>query len=66
MKNEFVADGAGRLWLGQRKLSMESLHQKYAKELAQAAPAQKREILDRMLEDFYRQKNHKPSAGTLW
>jgi len=62
-----IAIGGGwRLWRAQKEFILEDMHKKHAKELAAATPEQKREILDRMLKDFDRQKNHKPSAGSLW
>ena len=66
MANKIIASGYWQLWRAQKRLSFESLHKKYAKELASATPEQKQEILDRMLREFDRQKNHKPSAGSLW
>lgn len=66
MTNGIVANGRWNLQAGRSKLSMTDLEKKYAKELANAAPEQKQKIHVRMAEDFLRQKNHQPSAGTLW
>jgi hypothetical protein len=66
MKNGFVQGGRRNLLRGQKKLSLESIREKYTQKLSKAPPTQKREIYERMLENFARQKNHKPSPGTLW
>ena len=66
MKNHFVEGGMVSLQLGQKKLSMESLEKKYAKEIAAAKPHEKERIYQRMAEELARQKNHKPSVHTLW
>jgi hypothetical protein len=66
MKNEFVANGEFRLLRGQDKLSMEAIEKKYAAELAAADLSEKLKIREQMAEEFLRQKNHKPSAGSLW
>lgn len=68
-KNEIVADGGFRHWLGQRAVKAKSLEEKYADELAKAGPDEKKEIYERMAEETRRcdkMLNHKPSAGTLW
>jgi len=67
-KNKFVADGPLRFLRGQQALSSESIEKKYAKELANASPAEKLQIRERMNREFLSQKNreHKPSPGTLW
>jgi hypothetical protein len=69
MKNQFVEDGARRLWLGKRALASESIEKKYTAELASAGPDEKEKIRERMAkESLQREKalNHKPSAATLW
>lgn len=68
-KNEIVAEGGFRHWLGQRALKSKSIEEKYAGELAKAGPDEKKEIYERMAEETHRHNkmlNHKPSAGTLW
>jgi hypothetical protein len=65
-KNKFVADGRQRFLRGKQVLSFESIEKKYAKELANASPAEKLQIRERMVREFLRQQNHKPSPGTLW
>ena len=69
MKNKFVADGYRRFLHGRRVVTTESIEKKYASELANAGPDEKRKIRERMVEEFLRREkmlNHKPSAGTLW
>jgi hypothetical protein len=66
MENGIANDGFERLLKGQKELTLESLAKKYAKELAAAGPHQKREIYQRILDEYERQKNHQPSAATLW
>jgi hypothetical protein len=66
MKNRIVDGGYGRLRKGQKKLTLAFFEKKYAKELAAAGPLQKGEIYQRILDEYDRQKNHKPSAGALW
>jgi hypothetical protein len=66
MENSIISGGFGRLRKGQKKLTLKSLEKKYAKELAEAPPHQKGEIYQRILDEYNRQKNHKPSAGALW
>jgi hypothetical protein len=66
MKNGIATGGLGRLQWGQKELSKESIEKKYAKEIAAAEPHQKEKIYQRMAEELSRQKNHKPSAYTLW
>jgi hypothetical protein len=66
MKNGIAKGGFWRLLKGQKELSMESLEKKYTKELAAAGPQKKQEIYVRMAEELSKQKNHKPSARTLW
>jgi hypothetical protein len=66
MKNGIVRGGLGRLKQGQKELTLESFEKKYAKELAAASPDQKGEIYQRILDEYNRQKNHKPSAASLW
>jgi hypothetical protein len=63
-----VADGPRRFLRGKRALSFESIEKKYAQELADASPAEKPQIRGRMIREFLNQKNreHKPSPGTLW
>jgi hypothetical protein len=66
MKNGIADHGLKRLQKGQKELTLESIQKKYAKELAEAQPQKKAEIYQRILDEYDRQKNHKPSAGTLW
>lgn len=66
MKNGIAENGLWQLKEGQKKLSLEAIEKKYAKELAAAEPHQKHEIHARMAEEWLRQKNHKPSAAALW
>jgi hypothetical protein len=66
MKNGFVADGHRRFLRGKKAASTETIHEKYAKELAAASPAQKTQIREQMAWEFLRRQNHKPSPGTLW
>ena len=66
MKNRIAEGGLERLRMGQKRLTIEDIEKKRAKELAAAAPHQKAEIYQRMMDEYYRQKNHKPSAATLW
>jgi hypothetical protein len=67
-KNTFVADGPLRFLRGRQEQSSESIVKKHAKELANANPAEKLQIRERMAREFLSQKNlkHKPSPGTLW
>ena len=49
--------------------SSEAIEKKYAAELANADPQQKRQIRERMVEEYLRRgkiEGHKPSAATLW
>ena len=66
MKDGIAEGGLGRLQHGQKELSMESIEKKYAKEIAAAEPHEKERIYQRMAEELARQRNHKPSAATLW
>jgi len=66
MKNKFVADGFQRFKRGKKELSLEAIEKKYAVKLAAASPVQKAEIQEQMADELLRQRNHKPSAGTLW
>ncbi|HUZ06778.1 MAG TPA: hypothetical protein VMV89_04750 [Candidatus Paceibacterota bacterium] len=66
MKNGFVAEGRRRFLRGKKTASMETIQEKYAKELAAASPAQKAQIREQITLDFLHQQNHKPSPGTLW
>jgi len=66
MKNGIANHGIRRLLKGQKELTLQFFEKKYAKELAAAQPQQKAEIYQRILDEYDRQKNHKPSAGTLW
>ena len=66
MKNAIAENGFERLLKAQKELTLESIEKKYAKQLAAAEPHQKAEIYQRMMDEFYRQKNHKPSSGALW
>jgi hypothetical protein len=69
MKNEFVADGFHRFMRGKEAALSESIEKKYAAELARADPQQKRQIRERMVEEYLRREKiegHKPSPGTLW
>ena len=66
MNKSIVRGGLGRLKQGQNKLTRESLEKKYAKELAAARPDQRGEIYQRIMDEYDRQKNHKPSASSLW
>jgi hypothetical protein len=68
MKNKFVADGCRRFMRARKAASSESIEKKYAAELAEADPAQKFKIHERMAQEYLRQKNldHQPSPGTLW
>jgi len=67
-KNKFVADGPRRFLRGKQAQSSESIEKKYAKELANASPAEKLQIRERMVREFLNQKKceHKPSPATLW
>ena len=64
--NSFTHNGRWRLERGQRKLTLESLEEKYAKEIAAAQPYQKEQIYQRMASALARLKNYKPSVYTLW
>ena len=66
MKTRIVNDGPWRLAKGQKELSLDSIRQRHAAEISKASPAQKLEIEKRVLEEFTRQKNHRPSAGAWW
>ena len=66
MKNGIADHGIRRLQKGQKELTLESIEEKYAEELAAAQPQQKAEIYQRIMDEYDRQKNHKPSAGALW
>ena len=70
MQNRFVADGRRRfLQAKETPASPGSIEKKYAAELANAGPDEKRRIHERMAEELMRREkalNHKPSAGTLW
>jgi hypothetical protein len=66
MKNKFVADGYRRFLRGKKNATFESIEKKYVKQLAAESPAQKSQIRKQMVQDFLRQQNLKPSAGTLW
>jgi hypothetical protein len=66
MKNKFVDHGFHWLRRGQKALSMEAIEKKYADKLAGADASTQLKIREQMVEEFQRQKNHKPSAGTLW
>ena len=69
MKNKFVADGYRRLMRAKKVASSEAIEKKYAAELARADPQQKRQIRERMVEEYLRRgkiEGHKPSPGTLW
>ncbi|HTR43831.1 MAG TPA: hypothetical protein VMH87_19645 [Pseudomonadales bacterium] len=66
MGNGIANGGFRRLQKGQKRLTLESFEKKYAKELAAAAPHQKGEVYQRIWDEYNRQKNHKPSAASLW
>ena len=69
MKNKFGADGFHRFMRGKEAALSESIEKKYAAELAKADPQQKRQIRERMEEEYLQRKkieDHKPSAATLW
>jgi hypothetical protein len=66
MKNGIVNDGFGRLRKGQKEMTLEYFEKKYAKELAAAPTHKKAEVDQRILDEYDRQKNHKPSTGALW
>jgi hypothetical protein len=69
VQNYIVADGGFRFMRAQKAPTSEVIEQKYAAELAKADPIQKRQIRERMAEEFLRLekiKAHKPSPGTLW
>ncbi len=69
MKNEFVADGFQWFMRGKKAAGWESVEKEYAAELARADPQQKRQIRERMVEEYLRRgkiEGHKPSPGTLW
>jgi hypothetical protein len=69
MANTIVAFGGLRLRLGQKAMASESIEKKYAAELATAAPAEKKEIYQRMSDEIEKRRkmmDHKPSAKTLW
>ena len=69
MKNKFVADGFHRFMRGKKAALSESVEKKYATELAKADPQQKRQIRERIVEEYLRRgkiEGHKPSPGTLW
>ena len=66
MKNKFVADGLQRFFRGKKAVASESIGKKYAEELAAASHDEKGQIRERMVREFLRQQNHKPSAGALW
>jgi len=69
MKNNIVADGEFRLWRGQKALKADPVEKQHAAALAQADPAEKKEISRRMtVENLRREKmlNHRPSAASLW
>jgi hypothetical protein len=69
MKNKIVADGPFRFLRGRNAATSESIEKKYAVQLANAGPDEKKKIRERMVEEFLRREktlNHKPSAGTLW
>ena len=69
MKNRFVSDGGRRFMQGRKAMTAESIVAKYAKELANANPAQKLEIRERMARELIhrdRVMSHRPSPGTLW
>lgn len=65
-KPGIVDDGFRRLRMGQKELSMVSIQKEYANELTAAPAAGKPKIYARMTRELLRQKNHKPSAATLW
>jgi hypothetical protein len=68
MKDKFVADGYYRFLRAKKAASLETIEKKYARQLAEADPAQKHQIRKQMVEEYLAQKNpdHRPSAGTLW
>ena len=66
MENGIARGGLGRLKQSQKELTLESFEKKYAKELAAAPTHQKGEIYQRIIDEYCRQKNHKPSAASLW
>jgi hypothetical protein len=69
MENKFVANGYQRFMRGKKAVTSESIEKKYAAEFAEASPVEKKQIRERMAEEFLRlskNEGHKPSAGTLW
>ncbi len=66
MGNGIATGGFSRFKKAQEELTMADIEKKYAKEPAAAHPHQKHKIRARMVEEYFRQKNHKPSAGALW
>ena len=69
MNNQFVEDGFRRFSRGKKALSSESIEKKYAVEMADASPDEKRKIHERMADELEQRKkalSHKPSPGTLW
>jgi len=69
LRNHIAADGEWRLWLGQKAMTSESIEKKYAKQLAKASPAEKKEIYQRMSDEIEKRRkmaDHQPSAKTLW
>jgi hypothetical protein len=66
MNDGIATGGRLRLLRGQKKLTLESLEKKYAKKIAASGPLQRQQIYERMAEEWLKQKNHKPSAATLW
>jgi hypothetical protein len=69
MKNKFVDGGEERLWWGQKAMASECIEKKYAAELSNAGPAEKKEIYQRMSDEIEKRRkmmDHKPSAKALW
>jgi hypothetical protein len=66
MKSGIATGGLGQLKRGQKELTMEAIEKKFAREIAATQPHQKPQIYRRMVDEFLKQKNHKPSASALW
>jgi hypothetical protein len=69
MKNQFVADGPLRHFLGKKGLASEDIGKKYAAELATASPDHQKVINQRWLQELSKRKKmlaHQPSAVSLW
>jgi hypothetical protein len=70
MSTNQIADGGGwRLREGQKNLASESIEKKYAAQLAQAGPDEKKQIYQRIMEEHQRREkmiSHQPSPKALW